>query len=353
MQILVNSNIKQAIKILNKYGSKTIIVINNNNKLIGTLSDGDIRRSIIKGFNLESSINKIYNKKPIFIYENEIDKKKIRQIFLKKKIHLIPVINKKKKLVKIFHLEDVLDIDNFSNGIKKFSKKLGVVIMAGGKGLRMQPYTKIFPKPLLPMGDETVIDLIVSKFLNFKINNFYITTNYKHQIINNHFKKYKTNINYKLIKENKKLGTAGSLSYLKDSKEDLFFVSNCDVVISENYNGVLNYHIKNKNNFTIVVSKKSIKFPYGVCQLNDKKKFEGFKEKPSYDFLFNTGLYLINKKEFKFLKKNQKLDMDNFILKLKKKKKKIGIYQIDHDKWQDLGSWESYNNYIKNYSIIK
>ena len=98
MQILVNSNIKQSIKILNKYGSKTIIVINNNNKLIGTLSDGDIRRSIIKGFNLESSINKIYNKKPIFIYENEIDKKKIRQIFLKKKIHLIPVINKKKKI---------------------------------------------------------------------------------------------------------------------------------------------------------------------------------------------------------------------------------------------------------------
>ena len=98
MQILVNSNIRQAIKILNKYGSKTIIVVNNNNKLIGTLSDGDIRRSIIKGFNLESSISKIYNKKPIFIYENEIDRKKIRKIFLKKKIHLIPVVNKKKKI---------------------------------------------------------------------------------------------------------------------------------------------------------------------------------------------------------------------------------------------------------------
>ena len=88
-------------------------------------------------------------------------------------------------------MEDVLDIDNFSNGVKKFSKKLGVVIMAGGKGLRMQPYTKIFPKPLLPMGEETVIDLIVSKFLDFKINNFYITTNYKHQIIDNHFKNIK------------------------------------------------------------------------------------------------------------------------------------------------------------------
>jgi len=349
MQILVNSNIRQAMKILNKYGSKTIIVINANNKLIGTLSDGDIRRSVIKGFNLESSIKNIYNKKPIFIYENEIDKKKIRNIFLKKKIHLIPIIDKKKRLIKIFHLEDVLDFDDLNYEIKQYSKKIGVIIMAGGKGIRMQPYTKIFPKPLLPMGEETVIDLIVSKFLNFKINNFYVTTNYKHQVINNHFKKYKANINYKLIKESKKLGTAGSLAYLKNSEEDLFFVSNCDVVISENYNNILNFHNKNKNDFTIVASRKSINFPYGVCLLNEKEKFEGFREKPNYNFLLNTGLYLINRKELKFLKKNQKLDMDDFILRLKMKKKKIGIYQIDNDKWQDLGSWESYNNNIKNY----
>ena len=347
MQILVNSNIRKAINILNKYGSKTIIVINSDKKLIGTLSDGDIRRSIIKGFNLKSSIKSIFNKKPIFLYEDQIDKKKIRQIFLKKKIHLIPIVNNKKEVIKIFHLEDVLDLDSFNDGIKEYSKKLGVVIMAGGKGIRMQPYTKIFPKPLLPMGDDTIIDLIVSKFLKYKINNFYITTNYKHQIINNHFKKYQTNINYKLIKEQKKLGTAGSLSYLKDSKEDLFFVSNCDSIINENYNDILNFHTSNKNDITIIVSKKSIKFPYGVCLLNDKKKFTGFKEKPSYDFLFNTGLYLINKKELKILKKNQKVDMDDFILRLKKKKKKIGLYQIDHYKWQDLGNWENYNNFLK------
>ena len=188
-------------------------------------------------------------------------------------------------------MEDVLDIDNFSNGVKKFSKKLGVVIMAGGKGLRMQPYTKIFPKPLLPMGEETVIDLIVSKFLDFKINNFYITTNYKHQIIDNHFKKYKTNINYKLIKENKQLGTAGSLSYLKDLKEDLFFVSNCDVVIRENYSSILNFHTKNKNNFTIVASKKSIKFPYGVCQVNEKKNLKVLKKNQVMIFIQHRALF--------------------------------------------------------------
>ena len=349
MQILANSNIRQAIKILNKHGSKTIIVINDNNKLVGTLSDGDIRKSILKGYNLKSSINNIYNKKPTFIYSDEIDKKKIRKIFLKKKISLIPVVNKKKELIKFFYLEDVLDLYNIDQEIEKDSKKLGVVIMAGGKGIRMQPYTKVFPKPLLPMGDDTVIDLIVSKFLSYKINNFYVTTNYKHEVINSHFKKYKTKINCRLIKENKQLGTAGSLSYLKNSKEDLFFVSNCDSVVSENYNDILKFHTNNKNDITIVASKKSVKFPYGVCLLNDKNKFTGFKEKPNYNFLLNTGLYVINRKELKLLKNNQKIDMDEFILRLKKKKKKIDVYQVDHKNWHDFGSWESYNNFIKNY----
>lgn len=346
MQILVNSNIKQAIKILNKYRTRTILVIDKSNKLIGTLSDGDIRRSIIKGFNLESSINNIYNKKPIFIYENKIDKNKIRTIFLKKKIHLIPVINKSNKLIKILYLEDVLDLNDFKNEFKENSKNLGVVIMAGGKGIRMMPYTKIFPKPLLPMKDETIIDLIVSKFLNYNINNFYVTTNYKHQIINSHFKKYKEKINYRLIKENKPLGTAGSLSNLKSSKEKLFFVSNCDVVVDENFNDILEFHTKNKYDFTIVASKKTIKFPYGVCLLDNKKKFRGFKEKPNYNYLLNIGLYLINKKELKFLKRNHKIDMDDFIIKLKNKNKKIGVYEIDTNKWKDLGNWESYNSYM-------
>ena len=347
MQILVNESIRKAIKILNIYGSKTIVVVGKNKKLVGTLSDGDIRKSIIKGFKLDDSIQNIYNKDPIFVYENEIDKKKLRKIFLEKKIYLIPVVNKIKKLIKVFHLEDVFKIENLNHEAKEYSQNLGVVIMAGGEGVRMQPYTKIFPKPLLPMGDETIIDLIVSNFVRHRMNNFYVTTNYKHFAIDSHFKKYRTNIKYKLIRENKKLGTAGALSYLKDNKENLFFVSNCDILVSVNYKQVLNFHINNKNDITIVVSKRSVKFPYGVCQLNKKNKFFGFKEKPSYDFLFNTGLYLINKKEFKIIKKNQKLDMDTFILKLKKKKKKIGVYQINYNKWHDLGNWENYNNFIQ------
>ncbi len=347
MQILINESIRRAIKILNKYGSKTIVVVGKNKKLAGTLSDGDIRKSIIKGYRLDNSIKNIYNKNPIFVYENQIEKKKLRKIFLEKKIYLIPVVNTKKKLIKVFHLEDVIENENLSDDIKKNSKNLGVVIMAGGEGVRMQPYTKIFPKPLLPMGDETIIDLIVSNFLNHNINNFYVTTNYKHLAINNHFKKNRANINYKLIKESKKLGTAGALSYLKDNKENLFFVSNCDVLISINYKKVLKFHNENKNDITIIVSKKSIKFPYGVCELNKKNNFFAFKEKPNYDFLFNTGVYLINRKEFKIINKNKKLDMDTFILRLKKKKKKIGVYPVNHNKWHDLGNWKSYNNFIQ------
>ena len=191
MKIFLNSNIKQAIKILNKYSSRTLMVVDKNESLIGTLSDGNIRRAIINGFNLETSINKIYNKNPIFIYENEIDFKKLKKIFLKKKIYLIPLVNKKKKVIKVFYLEDFIDNNNTNDKINEEVNNFGVVIMAGGKGQRMQPYTKIFPKPLLPIIDETVIDSIISKFLNYRINNFYITINYKHKMMINHFNKYK------------------------------------------------------------------------------------------------------------------------------------------------------------------
>ena len=344
MQIYINSNLKEAIKILNRHGAKTLVVINKNKKLVGTLSDGNIRKSILKGYTLESSINNIFHKKPIFFYDNELDYKKIKNIFLKKKIHLIPIVNKKKEIKKIIFLEDIINFDELNLNSKNNSSNLGVVIMAGGKGLRMQPYTKIFPKPLLPINDITVLDTIVSKFLNNNINNFYITTNYKHKMIFNHFKRYKSKINYKIIKEKISLGTAGSLSYLKNLKEDFFFVTNCDVVINEDYKKILKNHIKNKNDMTIVVSRKSIKLSYGVCLLNKKNKFSGIQEKPSYKFLFNVGLYLINRKEFKFIKKNQKLDMDKLIVKLKKNKKKIGIYETDYKNWKDFGNWENYIN---------
>ncbi len=346
MKILKNVNIKKAITILNKHGSKTILVVDRNNKLLGTLSDGDIRKSIIKGFNLKDSVEKIYNDKPFFLYKKD-RLHNIKKIFLKKNIDLIPIVNKQLKVQEIILFKNIFDKQEKEKKVDEEYKNYGVVIMAGGKGVRMQPYTKVFPKPLLPVGNETVIDIIISKFLNFKINNFYITTNYKHKIIKDHFKKYSNSINFKLIKEKKKLGTAGSLAYLKNAREDVFFISNCDVVINEDYKKIINFHHKNKNDLTIITSKKSLKIPYGVCLIDKKKKFIGFREKPKYDFLFNTGLYLVNKNILKDLIGINKLDMDNFILKLKYKKKKIGIFSINFERWQDFGDWDNYNSQIK------
>lgn len=246
MKISVNSNLKQAIKILNKYGTRTLVVLNKNNNVIGTLSDGNIRRSILKGSNLESSINNIFNNNPITIYENEVNSKELKKIFLKKKIQLIPIINKKKELKKICYLEDIIEQKEFNHLNNDEYNNVGVIIMAGGKGLRMKPYTNFFPKPLLPINDDTVIDEIILRFLKFKLNNFYITTNYKHNMITNHFKNYKLKIKYKLIKEKKFLGTAGSLFNFKSLKEDLFFVTNCDNLIDANYKEIINFHKKKK-----------------------------------------------------------------------------------------------------------
>lgn len=349
MKIYKNSTINSAIKAINKHKKRTLVVLDKKNKLLGTLSDGNIRKSILKGFVLKSSIDKIYDKNPITLFENQATFQNLKKIFLKHKIQLIPIINKKKILKKIFYLEDILEKNIFNKvNYNKFSN-LGVVIMAGGKGVRMKPYTNIFPKPLLPLQNDTVIDAIISKFLENKINNFYITTNYKYNFIRDHLNKYKSEINFNLINEKKPLGTAGSLSYLKSLKENLFFVTNSDVIINEDYKKIIDFHKKNKNDLTIIAAERKINLSYGVCFLDSKKKFSGILEKPSYNYLLNTGMYLINSNNFSIIKKNQKLDMNDLINKLKKRNHKIGVYEIDEFRWKDFGNWKKYNQNLDNY----
>lgn len=349
MNIFKNSTVRSAIKILNKHKKRTLVVIDKKNKLLGTLSDGNLRKSILKGFGLDSPIDKIYDKNPITLFEYQANFKNLKDIFLKYKVQLIPIINKKKILKKIFYLEDILEKNTYyKNAQNKFSN-LGVIIMAGGMGVRMKPYTNIFPKPLLPLRNNTVIDAIISKFLDNKINNFYITLNYKHNLMRNHFEKYKSEINFNFIKEKKPLGTAGSLYYLKNSKENLFFVTNCDVIIDEDYKNIIDFHKKNKNDLTIVAVKRTINLPYGVCLFDSKKKFSSILEKPSYNYLLNTGMYLINSNKFSILKKNQKLDMTDLINKLKKRKQKIGVYEINEINWKDFGNWKIYNENLNDF----
>ena len=336
-----NENLKSALNFLNRNPDKCLVVQNHVGKLLGTLTDGDIRRSIIKGLDFEDKISNIYNKKPFYINQN--NKKKIKisdQLF--KTYSVIPIVNSKKKIIDL-KSKNLSKTDNNNKKNSKFDlKKVPVIIMAGGEGKRLLPHTAILPKPLIPYQGKSLVEHIISRFKEYGLNTFILTIKYKSNLMKAYFSDLIKNIKVSFMYESKSLGTAGSLYKLIKKKSQNFFVINCDTIIRCDYISLLNYHIENKNDLTVVVAKKKQVFNYGSCVIKKNGTLKEIIEKPSTTHLANTGLYVINKKSIKMIKKNEKIGMDQLISKLIEKKYKIGIFPIADDEWQDLGSWDNF-----------
>lgn len=335
-----DAKILKSLSVLNQADNKCLIVVDKKKKVKGTLTDGDIRRAILKNKSFNSSIKKIYNKKFKFFYERNYKVNEIVSILKNKENHIdaIPILNKYKKLIKILTLENLFK--NNDSKIKEI-KDTKIIIMAGGLGTRLMPLTKRIPKPLIKFKDKTFIDIILNNFFIQGFKNFGITLFHKKKLIQSYLKKNKK-YNVKCISEKKPLGTAGGLSYLKNYNEKYFIVTNCDNFYKINYYNLLKYHKRYKYDFTIVASKKTLKLPYGICKIINGK-FDGLVEKPEYSNLVNSGLYVLNKKVLKFLRK-KKIDMNDYIDVLKRKNIKIGIYPIDENSWIDVGTLSSLNS---------
>ena len=336
-----NENLKSALNFLNRNPDKCLVVQNHVGKLLGTLTDGDIRRSIIKGLDFKDKISNIYNKKPFYINQN--NKKKIKisdQLF--KTYSVIPIVNSKKKIIDL-KSKNLSKIDNNNKRNSKFDlKEVPVIIMAGGEGKRLLPHTAILPKPLIPYQGKSLVEHIISRFKEYGLNTFILTIKYKSNLMKAYFSDLIKNIKVSFIYESKSLGTAGSLYKLIKKKSQNFFVINCDTIIRCDYISLLNYHIENKNDLTVVVAKKKQVFNYGSCVIKKNGTLKEIIEKPFTTHLANTGLYVINKKSIKMIKKNEKIGMDQLISRLIEKKYKIGIFPIADDEWQDLGSWDNF-----------
>jgi NDP-sugar pyrophosphorylase family protein len=224
--------------------------------------------------------------------------------------------------------------------IKIFSQEIPVVIMAGGEGKRLLPHTAILPKPLIPYQGKSMVEHIISRFENYGFKKFILTVQYKSKLMEAYFSNlFKRKISF--IFEKKPLGTAGSLKKL-EKKLESFFVINCDTLINCDYISLLNFHNKNKNDLTIVASRKVEKLKYGSCEIAKNGNLKKIKEKPEVSFLANTGCYLFNSKILRLIKKNEKLDMNTFIDRAISKKYKISIFPIQESEWLDLGTWNKF-----------
>jgi dTDP-glucose pyrophosphorylase len=333
-KVQANEQIRSAIKQLDGGGIGLCVCIDEKDKVIGVFSDGDFRRGVLSGVNISESITQIINRDFIYV-KHDYSHDEIDSIFSSTVAQNIPVLQNG-KLIEIIRQEEFY---NWKPSLPEANIDNTVVIMAGGKGTRMDPFTRILPKPLIPIGKKAVIEIIMDGFARYGMNSFFISINHRGRMIKAFFGDQPGDHNIKYIDEKKPLGTAGALKYLSGMVAEPIFVSNCDIIVNENYANILEFHASGDYMMTIVASMQHQVIPYGVCELEPTGTLKKIVEKPEYDYLVNTGMYVINPEALKQIPSNKYYDMTDLINDLKLNGDKIGIYPISENKWTDIGEW--------------
>ena len=328
--IKINATILDAINAINRSKAKIALVLDSSDKLCGTITDGDIRRSILNNQDLNCLASKIMNTDYLSI-NADYDHKKAKHLMIKKGVNFVPMIDNKKKLLDLLCLNDFNSKNIFSNPI---------VIMAGGKGTRLKPYTDSCPKPMLEIQGKPMLEHILENCISSGFENFYFSVNYLKENIINYFgdgSDWNVKINY-LIEE-QELGTAGSLFLLKDIGKSPIFVINGDILTKIDIKNLNEFHLKNKLDATIAVREETFKIPFGVIESKDIKLIS-IKEKPLEKKLVNAGVYCFDPIILKLLDPNKYWDMPDFLNHLAKLNYSVGVFPI-HEYWIDIGRPET------------
>ena len=336
-----DSSLNKCMKVMNQFGYKCLILFDHNKKLYGSLSDGDIRKFLTSNYNKSINAALLATKNCKYVIKGKYQKKDIEKIFNNEDIFVIPEIDEQKHITNIFLKKDLKDF--------KYSEELinyNLVIMAGGFGKRIGKFTEILPKALLPIKNTTIISKILESYYLYGINKVLITINYRSEIIKSYLSQYKKKFKIKFISERKPLGTVGSLSKLSNLNNP-FFLTNCDIFTTYDKSALIKSHLDSKNDLTVVVSKKSINFDYGVCKIDKNNNLISIKEKPIYSNIVIVGQYIISPKILKFIPKNELFNMNDLLEVLFKKKCKVGTYRIKDNDWIDVGQWNLYKNSLK------
>lgn len=332
--------IKDALKIMKAGAIKIVIVVNDKNKLIGTLTDGDIRRGFLKGLNLNDSIKSLIFTKPIVVKKN-YTKEEVLKISLLNKIYQIPVVDENFKVIGIHVLNDLISEE------KKLNK---IVIMAGGKGKRLLPLTKTEPKPMLKIGKKPILQTLIEGFRQDGYVNFIICVNYKSKIIKDYFKngeKFGVKIEY--IEEKKPMGTVGALSLLKKKPDEPFFVVNGDLLVDIDLGKVFDFHKENKSIATMCIKEYNIEYPYGEVKIK-KEKIISIHEKPIHKFFINAGVYLLDPVCIDLVP-NKFFDMTSLFKKILSKKLKAVSFPLG-EYWMDIGRHDDFKKARLEYENI-
>lgn len=316
-----------AMEQLDRVAKKVLFVIRDE-QLVAAITDGDIRRWILKKGSLDATVQDVANYCPKYLLTK--DKSLATEYMRKHSIIALPIVDEKKAIISIVFWDDE----------KIETKKdlaVPVVIMAGGLGTRLYPYTKILPKPLIPIGETPIIEHIMNRFYRYGVHQFFLVVNHKRNMIKAYFNEVEPSYGIRYVDENEPLGTGGGLSLLKGMIDSTFILSNCDILVEADYGKILEYHKQNGNLITMVCSLKNISIPYGVVEINEIGEIDEIREKPTLSFFVNTGLYVVEPGVLEKLKENECVGFPDIIERHQKAGGSIGIFPISENSWLDMG----------------
>lgn len=332
-----NDTLLDAMKQMDEVKVKTLFVFNKEH-FEGLITIGDIQRAIIKNIDLKEPVCRILNKKKIYGYQAEGDdsiKEKMRRM----RAEVMPILDDKGELVDVWFWDDLFKKTELTQREKI---NLPVVIMAGGKGTRLKPITNVIPKPLVPIGDKTILETILDQFEEIGCTKFYMSVNYKADIMKYYLSQLDHQYDIEFFQEDKPLGTIGSVSLLKGKITTPFFVSNCDSINEQDYRDVYDYHVENHNDLTIVTMVKSFTIPYGVIETGEDGLMVALSEKPELTYQVNTGVYILNPSCIEEIPEGEFFHITHLMEKIKARGGRVGCFPVSEHAWKDMGEWPEY-----------
>lgn len=329
--ISADATLRETIRVIDTGALKIALVVDDAQKLLGTVTDGDIRRGILRGCSLEDEVRQVLNPVPTVAAQNE-GKDQILALMRLKQVYQIPVIDSDGKLVGLEILERVLETPSYDNC---------VVLMAGGLGSRLKPLTDDTPKPLLKVGGKPILETILENFIQYGFTNFRISVNYKGELIENYFgdgSRWGAKIEY--LRESRKLGTAGALGLLPERPELPVLVMNGDVLTKVNFQQLLEFHREHRALATMCVREYDFQVPYGVVTV-DGHKILTIEEKPVQRFFVNAGIYVLEPEALDLIPKDTFFDMPTLFEKVVAREKETAVFPI-REYWLDIGRMDDF-----------
>ena len=335
--ISLETSLLEAMKRMDEVKMKTLFVLTGE-QFEGLITIGDIQRAIISNISLKEPVGRILDRNKIYGFISE-GEDRIKDKMRKLRAEVMPILDERGELTDVWFWEDLFKKVELP---QRERINLPVVIMAGGKGTRLKPITNVIPKPLVPIGDKTILETILDQFEEIGCTKFYMSVNYKADIMKYYLSQLDHQYDIEFFQEDKPLGTIGSVSLLKGKIKTPFFVSNCDSINEQDYRDVYDYHVSNHNDLTIVTMVKTFRIPYGVIETGEDGLMVSLSEKPELTYQVNTGVYILNPSCIEEIPEGEFFHITHLMEKIKARGGRVGCFPVSEHAWKDMGEWPEY-----------